>query len=83
MTEKVNVEGLQLRILQLDGELETIHDRIRQYGLEEMFETKLEAEDSDQLAEKVVATVDALRSCLLQFTTRLSKLQKEAEMELP
>jgi len=81
MAEKINVEGLQLRILQLEGELETIHERIRQYGLEEIFETKLEAEDSDQLAEKVVATVDALRTCLLQFRTRLAKLQKEAESE--
>ena len=81
MAEKINVEGLQLRILQLEGELETIHERIRQYGLEEIFETKLEAEDSDQLAEKVVATVDALRTCLLQFRTRLAKPQKEAESE--
>ena len=81
MTEKINVEELQLRILQLEGELETIHERIRQRGLEEIFETKLEVEDSDRLAGQVVATVDALRTCLLQFRTRLSKLQKEAESE--
>ena len=81
MTEKINVEKLQLRILQLEGELETIHERIRQKGLKEIFETTLEDEDSDRLAGQLVATVDALRTCLLQFRTKLSKLQKEAESE--
>ena len=52
MTEKTNVEGLQLRVSQLDGELETIRDRICQYGLEEIFETKSEAEDNDELVDK-------------------------------
>ena len=33
MAKKINVEDLQLRVWQLDGELETIRDRIRQYGL--------------------------------------------------
>lgn len=79
MTEKINVEWLQLRILQLEGELETIHEWIRQKGLKEIFETTLEVEDSDRLAGQVVAMVDALGTCLLQFRTKLSKLQKEAE----
>jgi predicted component of type VI protein secretion system len=82
MTKKINVEDLQLRVWQLDGELETIRDRIRQYGLEEFFETKSEAEDNDELADKIVAVLDALRTCLLQFKTRLSQLQKEAEAGL-
>ncbi|HXY87690.1 MAG TPA: hypothetical protein VEG44_04565 [Candidatus Acidoferrales bacterium] len=81
MTEKINVEGLQLRILQLEGELETIHERISQRGLKEIFETTLEVEDSDRLTGQVVATVDAWRTCLLQFRIKLSKLQKEAESE--
>jgi hypothetical protein len=37
MTEKINVEGIQLRVRQLDGGLETIRDRIHQYGLVEIF----------------------------------------------
>lgn len=82
MTKKINAEDLQLRVWQLDGELETIRDRIRQYGLEEIFETKSEAEDNDELADKTVAALDALRTCLLQFRTRLSQLEKEAEADL-
>ena len=54
MTKKINVEDLQRRVWQLDGELETIRDRIRQYGLEEIFETKSEAEDNDELVDKIV-----------------------------
>ena len=82
MTEKISVEGLQLRVWQLDGELETIRDRIRQCGLEEIFETKSEAEDNDEPVDKIVVVLDALRTCLLQFRTRLSQLQKEAEAGL-
>jgi len=82
VTEKINVDGLQLRVWQLDGGLKTIRDRIRQYGLEEIFETKSEAEDNDELVDKIVAALDALRTCLLQFRTRLSQLQKEAEAGL-
>jgi len=37
---------------QLDGELETTRDRIRQYGLEEIFETKSKAENNGDLADK-------------------------------
>jgi hypothetical protein len=38
---------------------------------------KSKAEDDDELADKIVATLDALRACLLQFRTRLSQLEKE------
>ncbi|MGB8312571.1 MAG: hypothetical protein WCE81_12035 [Halobacteriota archaeon] len=82
MTKKISVEDRQLRVWQLDGELETIRDRIRQYGLEEIFETKSEAEDNDEPVDKIVVALDALRTCLLQFRTRLSQLQKEAEAGL-
>jgi len=82
MTEKINVEGIQLRVWQLDGGLETIRDRIRQYGLEEIFGTKSKAEDNDELADKIVAALDALRTCLLQFRTRLSQLEKKTEADL-
>jgi hypothetical protein len=82
MTEKINMEELQIRVRQLDGELETIRDRIRQYGLKEIFETMPEVEDKDELADKYVATLDALRICLLRFMTRLSQLQKETQTEL-
>ena len=76
MTEKINVEPLQLRVWQLDG-AGNHTGRIRQYGLEEIFEMKSKAEDDDELADKIVATLDALRACLLQFRTRLSQLEKE------
>jgi len=38
-------------------------------------------ETISKIRDKVVAAVDALRTCLLQFRTRLSKLQEEAESE--
>jgi hypothetical protein len=69
-------------VWQLVGELETMRDRIRQYGLEEIFETKSEAEDNGELADKIAAVLDALRTCSLQFRTRLSRLEKEAEADL-
>ena len=81
MAEKINVDELQLRVQQLDGEVETIRDRIRQYGLEEIFETMPEVEDKGELTDKYVATLDALRTCLLRFITRLSQLQKETQTE--
>ncbi|MGB8312836.1 MAG: hypothetical protein WCE81_13420 [Halobacteriota archaeon] len=76
------MDELQLRVRQLYGEVETIRDRIRQYGREEIFETMPEVEDKDELTDKYVATLDALRTCLFRFITRLLQLQKETETEL-